>query len=130
MVEKMSEPRRFEVMLEPDEGGAWHAYIPAVRGCRTWGRSLGAARRYIREALASCVDVLGEDAERIAREAVLKEKVLLEKHAQKDLDEYFAARDKAVELERIVQSRAADAAKTLTTKVHLSLRDAGELLGL
>lgn len=73
----MSEHRRFEVVLEPDESGGWHAYIPKVRGCRTWGRSLGAARRYIREALATCVDVLGDDAERIARAAVLAETVKL-----------------------------------------------------
>jgi predicted RNase H-like HicB family nuclease len=126
----MSEPRRFQVVFEPDEGGAWHAYIPAVAGCRTWGRSLGAARRYIRDALSTCVDVLGEDADRIARDAVLEEQIVLEGNAQKVLDDYLHVRRKADELQELAQACAVDAAKTLTTKVHLSLRDTGELLGL
>jgi len=40
-----------KVVFEPD-GGAWHVYVPAVRGCRSHGRSLSEARRNIREALA------------------------------------------------------------------------------
>jgi predicted RNase H-like HicB family nuclease len=126
----MSEQRRFEVVLEPDESGGWHAYIPKVRGCRTWGRSLGAARRYIREALATCVDVLGDDAERIARAAVLAETVKLRGEAKKALDEYLKTRRRASELSDIAQRLASDAAEKLTRQGHLSLRDAGDLLGL
>jgi predicted RNase H-like HicB family nuclease len=128
MVATMTEPRRFEVVFEPDEGGAWNASIPAVPGCLTWGRSLVAARRYIREALSTCVDVLGEDAERIARDAVFDEKFELDKKSQEVLEGYLAARKKTAELQRLLQLQATMAAKLLTKK--LSLRDAGELLGL
>ncbi len=48
--------RTFRVVYERD-GDGWHVYIPEVKGCRTWGRSREAARRNIREALATCVDV-------------------------------------------------------------------------
>ena len=123
----MTVGRRFQVVFEPDDGG-WHAYVPSVRGCRTWGRSLVAARKYVREALATCVDVLGENAERIARAAVLEEKIRLDSDTKKAVVEYFAVRDRAVKLQDLAQVRVREAAKKLTK--HLSLRDAGELLGL
>jgi predicted RNase H-like HicB family nuclease len=121
---------KYRVVFEPDEGGGWHAYIPKVRGCRTWGRSLQAARRYIREALATCVDVLGDDAERIAREAQLEEAVKLRGAAKKALTEYRDARKRAAQLADLAQLRAGRAAAQLTRRAHLSLRDAGELLGV
>ena len=99
-----------------------------VRGCRTWGRSIAAARRYIREALATFVDVFGEEAERIARDAELVEKVVLEGDAKKSLAVYYKARVRAAEVHKVEQACAAVAATVLTK--HLSLRDAGELLGL
>ena len=65
--------KRFEVVFTPDESG-WHVEIPSVQGCHSWGRSLAAARRHIREALATCADVFGEDAADVAREAELVER--------------------------------------------------------
>jgi predicted RNase H-like HicB family nuclease len=130
MAARMSGQKRFEVVLEPDEGRGWHAYVPKVRGCRTWGRSLGAARRYIREALAACIDVLGEDAERIARDAVLEENVKLPGEAKKAVDEYLKTSRRVSELQDLAQMLAGEAAAKLTKHAHLSLRDAGDLLGL
>jgi len=124
----MRRRKRFEVVFEPDEGGAWNASIPAVRGCVTWGRSLVAARRYIREALATCVDELGGRAQQIAHDAQLDERFVLGEQSQNALDEYLAARTQAAEIQKLMQARATLAAKVLTK--HLSLRDAGELLGL
>lgn len=37
------------VRLEPDEGG-FHAWVPALPGCHTWGRTKEEALRHIREA--------------------------------------------------------------------------------
>jgi len=124
----MSAQKSFVYVLEPDTDGGWHAFIPAVRGCRTWGRSIAAARRYIREALATCVDVLGENAEQIARDAVLREKLVLDGEARRSLEKYYTDRDRAAELQRLAQASVSAAARVLTK--HLSLRDAGELLGL
>jgi len=130
MAATMSEPRHFTCVLEADTDEGWHAYIPTVPGCRTWGCSIVAARRYIREALATCVDVLGENAARIARDAILDEKVALKGNAKAVLEGYLRARGRAAHYQDLAQSAAVKAAKKLTADAHLSLRDAGELLGL
>jgi regulator of protease activity HflC (stomatin/prohibitin superfamily) len=101
-----------------------------VPGCRTWGRSLGAARRHIREALATCVDVFGKDADRIAATADLIEDVQLPAAAKRLLQRAVAARRDAEDQAVKAQAEAIKAAKALTAKLGLSLRDAGELLGL
>lgn len=51
MAEETVRMNRYKVVFERDESGAWIARIPAVRGCHTYGRTLGEARRRIREAL-------------------------------------------------------------------------------
>lgn len=119
--------KRFEVVFSPDEGG-WHVEIPSVRGCHSWGRSLSAARRYIREALASCVDVLGEDADRIARDAELVERFDLPAGIKQAIARYRVSRARAERLEAALQSSQRAAAQTIVKR--FSVRDAGELLGV
>jgi predicted RNase H-like HicB family nuclease len=126
----MAAQMKYEVVFEPDEGGGWHVYIPAVRGCRTWGRSLEAARRYIREALATCVDVLGVDADEIARDAEFIERMKLSPATRKAIAEYQRTKTRADQLIERSQLFARQAATELTRHDHVSLRDAGALLGL
>ena len=38
------------VIIEPDERG-YHGYVPALRGCHTWGRTIAATKRHLREAI-------------------------------------------------------------------------------
>lgn len=121
--------RKFEVVFEPDDGG-WHVSIPSVSGCRTWGRSLAAARRNIREALGLCVDVLGENAERVAEAAVFVEDIRLPAPAKRDLERALAKRKDADAVVADAQAQAGRVAKMLTDGLGLSLRDAGDLLGL
>jgi predicted RNase H-like HicB family nuclease len=121
--------RRFAVTFEPDEGG-WHVSIPSVRGCVTWGRSLEAARRYIREALATCVDVLGPDAETIARSAELSERFKLPPALRAKLSEYRRTQRAADRADAALRKTTRQAAAALTGKARISLRDAGALLGL
>jgi len=121
--------REFHVVYEPDAGG-WHVYIPEVSGCRTWGRSIGAARKNIREALGACVDVLGKDVERVAEAAVFSEEIRLPAGTRRAVDRAVAARRDVEKRAKAAQSQAARAAKALTARLGLSLRDAGELLGL
>jgi predicted RNase H-like HicB family nuclease len=119
---------KFNVVFEPDDGG-WHVSIPSVRGCRTWGRSLEAGRRYIREALAACVDVLGEDAASIAKEAELVERFKLPPRVKEKIGEYRKSKRTAERVEKLMESTARGAARELAA-LQFSLRDAGELLGL
>jgi predicted RNase H-like HicB family nuclease len=98
--------RRYQVVLTP-EGTDWNVTVPAVKGCHTWGRSLSEARRRVREALACALIELPEaEADRVAREAELVERIQLPVRTKKAL---YACRAK---------------------RERLTLRDAGELLGL
>src|SRR5438132_104945 len=47
---------KYKVIFERGDGGAWIARVPSVRGCHTHGRTLGQARRRIREALGLWVE--------------------------------------------------------------------------
>jgi predicted RNase H-like HicB family nuclease len=118
----------FKVNFEPD-GDGWHASIPRVPGCLTWGRSLSEARRNLREALATCVDVF-KDADRIARDAEFIENMQLPAAAKRALGRYSKARARLSE--QVVQTQAAarEATLRLLGEAGVSLRDAGELLGL
>ena len=40
----------YRIILESDEGG-YHAYVPALRGCHTWGKTIDAARAMVRDAI-------------------------------------------------------------------------------
>lgn len=114
---------RYKVIFEPEpDGSAWNVRIPAVKSCFTWGRSLAEARRSIREALAVCLD--DDDRDAIAASAVFDEVYRLPPKVRAAVRKFTAARAKAEALKR----SSADAARTLTET--LSLRDAGELLGM
>jgi len=122
------EAMTFKVVMEPD-GTGWHAWIPEVRGCRTWGRSLTEARRNVREALSLCEDVI-PNAEEVARTAVFVEDVRLPGGARRKLTAYAHARRAADEKAGRARIAAEQAAVALVREAGVSLRDAGELLGL
>jgi predicted RNase H-like HicB family nuclease len=118
---------KFTVIYELDEGG-WLARIPEVQGCHTWGRSLAEARRHIREALSVCVDAF-PDPDKVAAEAELEDHVRLPAAARKAVDGTARARARANELATALREQTIAAARALLD-AGLSLRDAGELLGL
>jgi predicted RNase H-like HicB family nuclease len=126
MVEAMSE-RTFRVVYEHDDGG-WHVFIPSVKGCRTWGRSLGAARKNIREALSTCVDVL-PDADKVAAAAVFEDEIRLPPKARTALAQAREVVAKRAAIEKELRQRTARVAKILTAD-GLSLRDSGDILGM
>ena len=76
------------------------------------------------------MDALGEDCERIADEASLDEEVRLPVAVRRAIDEAYASRRLAEEQEAEARVKTTEAAKALTKKLGLSLRDAGDLLGL
>lgn len=49
---------RFQVCFEPEEEGGYHAYVPALPGCHSYGRTIEEAERNIKEAIALYIDGL------------------------------------------------------------------------
>jgi predicted RNase H-like HicB family nuclease len=119
MVEPMS---AYTIRYEKDETGWWVATVKDVRGCHTQGRTIDQARRRIREALELFVD----DAE----EAELIDDVVLPASVRTLLNRVRATRKRAEEEAIKLQNSTAEAAQVLTKDVGVSVRDAGELLGL
>lgn len=114
--------KTYRVRYARDDEGWWYASVPEVPGCHTQGRSLHQARNRIREALSLWVD----DAE----SARFAEDIDLPQEARRAIARVRTAKDTA-ERER---GRAAEAttraARLLTGRLGLSVRDAAELLGL
>ncbi len=57
------EKLRYTVILEPEEGGGYHAFCPALRGCHTQGDTLEEAIENIREAIQAYLESLKLDGE-------------------------------------------------------------------
>ena len=41
----------FEAVFETDEDGGIHVYVPALKGCHSWGATRAEAREHIKEAI-------------------------------------------------------------------------------
>lgn len=120
--------KRFRAVFTPEEGW-WTVTIPEVPGCHSAGRSLAEATRNIREAIATCVDVFGEAADEIARDAEIERSIDLPPAAEKALGEAKRSREEAERQREKAQQATEQAARRLA-RAGLSLRDTGELLGL
>ena len=55
---------QFTVVIEPDEHG-FHAFVPALPGCHTFGDTLDEVRSNISEAIELHVQSMFEDGEQI-----------------------------------------------------------------
>ena len=113
--------KRYRVVLERDESGAWIATVPSVPGCHTHGRSLVEARRRIGEALALWVD----DAET----AELGEDLRLPPEMLAAVRRSVSAREKLASAREVAGSTTEAAAQGLVD-AGLGVRDAAYLLGL
>ncbi|WP_394823625.1 type II toxin-antitoxin system HicB family antitoxin [Pendulispora albinea] len=118
----MKKSKTYKVRYDLDERGWWVASVVGVPGCHTQGRTIEQARERIREALS----LFDEHADT----AKLVDKVSLSVRARKALDDLAEQVVRTFnEQERLRQAQR-EAALMLTKEVKLSLRDAGELLGL
>jgi predicted RNase H-like HicB family nuclease len=52
----------YTVMIEPDEDG-FHAYVPALPGCHSFGLTIDEAVANIKEAMVLHLEVMMEDGE-------------------------------------------------------------------
>ena len=55
---------QFTVVIEPDED-VFHAYVPALQGCHTFGSTIDEAQTNIAEAITLHIEALLEDGEPI-----------------------------------------------------------------
>jgi predicted RNase H-like HicB family nuclease len=107
---------------QPDGGAAWIVELAEEPRCHTFGRTLRAAQRNIREAAAAWYEVEPSQVE-------ARDDVRLPSPASRALGRSRALRDR--EREAHEQARAATAAAVAALRdVGLSERDTGTLLGL
>jgi predicted RNase H-like HicB family nuclease len=114
---------KYEIDLERDESGWWVATARDISGCHTQGRSIRQSLSRIGEALAVCV---GED---IPLDA-LKPRVHLEAEARRVVSRYEAACRRLERDQIAARTATAEAVETLVGGLALSVRDAGDVLGL
>jgi predicted RNase H-like HicB family nuclease len=112
----------YTVIVERDQTGWWVASVKGVRGCHTQGRTIEQTRRRIREALSLFV----ADAEK----AKLVEDIKLPASARNLVNQVRSTRQRAEEEQAKLNRSTALAAQVLTGDLGVSVRDAGELLGL
>ncbi|MDW8326986.1 MAG: type II toxin-antitoxin system HicB family antitoxin [Anaerolineales bacterium] len=56
---------QYTVVIEPDEEGGFHAFVPALPGCHSFGETVDEARANITEAIELHVEGLAADGEAI-----------------------------------------------------------------
>ena len=57
----------FTVIIEPDNG-SYHAYVPALKGCHTFGGTLEEVQANIAEAMQLHIESMLEDGEEIPKD--------------------------------------------------------------
>lgn len=119
----MAWPMSYIIDLERDESGWWIATARGVSGCHTQGRSIRQSLSRIREALSVCVghDISAEDLEPF---------VHLEAAARRAVSRYESARKRLERDQLAARNTAVEAVETLVGGLSLSVRDAGDVLGL
>lgn len=55
----------YRVIVEPDENNTFHALVPALPGCHTWGETFDEARQNVRDAIDAYLRSLKSDGESI-----------------------------------------------------------------
>lgn len=58
----------YRIIVEPDERNTFHAYVPALPGCHSWGNSVEDARKQIRDAISAYIRSLLADKEKIPQD--------------------------------------------------------------
>jgi predicted RNase H-like HicB family nuclease len=114
----------YEAKYEMDDNGSWFVRVPEVKGAHSHGRSLAAARKNIRQALALVLDIDESDL-------LITDRVELPADLKNLADSARELRSEAAELQEFATLAIADAIKALSFgRFPLSLRDVSELLGI
>lgn len=59
----------FRTIIEPDEGGTFHGFAPALPGCHTWGDSIEQTRANLRDAMTAYLLSVLDDGEPVPQDA-------------------------------------------------------------
>ena len=114
---------RYAVDLERDDAGWWVVSARGVSGCHTQGRSIRQALSRMREVLSVCVD------EDVASDQ-LDPCIHLPAEARLVVARYQSANKRLERDQREAHSATDRAIETLVGELSLSVRDAGDVLGL
>ncbi len=68
----------YTVIIEPDEPSGYHAWVPALKGCHSAGKSVAMAKKNIREAVDLYLESLGARGLPIPKERTLVAEVEVE----------------------------------------------------
>ncbi len=63
--------RTYRVIIEPDTRG-YHGYVPALRGCHTWGKTIVETKAHLKEAIELYVESLLAHGEVVPEERSLE----------------------------------------------------------
>ena len=61
---------RYIVILEREEDGGYHAFVPALHGCHSQGDTLAEAEEHIREAMEVYIESLKASGEPLPEEDI------------------------------------------------------------
>lgn len=104
-------------------GDWWAISVPELRGVHTQARRLESVEATVRDAIALFLNVrLGSFDVRI--------EPVLPRELQKKVEQVREVRDKAEVLQRQATMVSAEVAADLVERAHLTMRDAGRVLGL
>jgi len=57
----------YRVIIEPDKKG-FHGYVPALKGCHTWGKTIQEAKKHLQQAILLCLESIISHGETIPHE--------------------------------------------------------------
>jgi predicted RNase H-like HicB family nuclease len=121
MVEAMS--RKSYTARCERSGDWWSISVPELRGVHTQARRLEKAEAMVRDAIALFLDTSPESFD-------VKIEPVLPRDLQKKVGRARQARDEAETLQREAAIASAEVAADLVQNAHLTVRDAGRVLGL
>jgi len=58
----------FRIIIEPDEKGMFHGYVPALSGCHTFGATIEETRKNLKDAISIYVSSLITDGENVPKD--------------------------------------------------------------
>lgn len=109
-------------VFERDKRGVWLVSVPDIPGCHSYGRSLQEARRNIAEAASLFTSAKSR--------VTLREEIRVPARFKRDVARVRRARERVQQQQTAANTELLRAARSLTQDAGLSLRDAGDLLGL
>lgn len=60
----------FRVILEPDEPGGYHGFVPLLKGLHTWGNTIEEVKNNLKEAIKCHIRGLLKDKEKVPQEEI------------------------------------------------------------